>query len=622
MANSPFFIGVDVGTASVRAAVVSETGHIVSSSTQTIRIFNPQPDFFQQSSRDIWTQTCVAVRTAVALSNIDKRLIRAISFDATCSLVCVDMDGVGVPIGPDGQRETDPDWQEQDVVMWMDHRAVQEATQITALTATSTYLLPPFSPSSPTEVHIPFSPLRHLGSSISPEHEISKLLHLRKNSSTWPRIAAGSVWDLCDYLSHRACGSTARSDTSTVCKWCLAPPEVPTAQGVARPGDRWPRDFFAAIGLPEIAPADPAAHHPAGTVFVPPGTPLRPLSPDAASAMGLDPTRTVVAAGMVDAHAGWVGCVAVGSGGGGRGLANVEAGADSAAALHGRLVAILGTSACFLASRAGAVDVPGVWGPYGGVLGLEGAWCAEGGQSLTGAAIDHVLTTSAAYDSLKGAAEEAGVSVHEFLNRHLRTMTEREAVEDERFLTRHLHTLPTFLGLRSPDPDPHLLGAVSGLGLHPANSIDHLALEYLSCLQGLAYGFADVLDAIEKGDGKEGYAIRELVACGGIAANDLFCRTVADVTGRPLIVPPSSTSSPLIGSAICAAHAHRVSSSPPESPPPTFLSTMLLMGSAPAERVVAPSGDERVRKYHDAKRRVVTEMKAVQRKWRVLMSEV
>lgn len=57
-----YFVGVDVGTGSVRAAVVSEHGKIVSTSTQATKTWNIQPDFFEQSTEDIWNAVIKCVK--------------------------------------------------------------------------------------------------------------------------------------------------------------------------------------------------------------------------------------------------------------------------------------------------------------------------------------------------------------------------------------------------------------------------------------------------------------------------------------------------------------------------------------------------------------------------------
>ena len=45
---------VDVGTQSVRAGVFDLNGALQSRAERPIHIFNPQPDFYEQSSREIW----------------------------------------------------------------------------------------------------------------------------------------------------------------------------------------------------------------------------------------------------------------------------------------------------------------------------------------------------------------------------------------------------------------------------------------------------------------------------------------------------------------------------------------------------------------------------------------
>ena len=57
-----YYIGVDVGTSSVRAALVTSDGTIVTSCTKDIRIWNPRTDFYQQSSQDIWSAVVYTVK--------------------------------------------------------------------------------------------------------------------------------------------------------------------------------------------------------------------------------------------------------------------------------------------------------------------------------------------------------------------------------------------------------------------------------------------------------------------------------------------------------------------------------------------------------------------------------
>lgn len=57
-----YYVGVDVGTGSVRAALVDSVGRILKKSTNAIKTWNPETDFYQQSSEDIWRCCCKVIR--------------------------------------------------------------------------------------------------------------------------------------------------------------------------------------------------------------------------------------------------------------------------------------------------------------------------------------------------------------------------------------------------------------------------------------------------------------------------------------------------------------------------------------------------------------------------------
>ena len=57
-----YFIGVDVGTSSVRAALVTSSGRLVCSASRAITIWEPEPNFYEQSSSDIWQACCTVVQ--------------------------------------------------------------------------------------------------------------------------------------------------------------------------------------------------------------------------------------------------------------------------------------------------------------------------------------------------------------------------------------------------------------------------------------------------------------------------------------------------------------------------------------------------------------------------------
>ena len=64
----PYYVGVDVGTASVRAALVSSNGKIVSSAIRPLKIWKSQENYFEQSSEDIWRNVCTVVKVRYHMS--------------------------------------------------------------------------------------------------------------------------------------------------------------------------------------------------------------------------------------------------------------------------------------------------------------------------------------------------------------------------------------------------------------------------------------------------------------------------------------------------------------------------------------------------------------------------
>lgn len=57
-----YYVGVDVGTASVRAALVSSSGLLKSLAQEPISIWEPHTDHYVQSSTQIWEKCCTVVQ--------------------------------------------------------------------------------------------------------------------------------------------------------------------------------------------------------------------------------------------------------------------------------------------------------------------------------------------------------------------------------------------------------------------------------------------------------------------------------------------------------------------------------------------------------------------------------
>ena len=444
-------------------------------------------DIVEQSSADIWAATVAAVRAAIEAAGVKPELVGGIGFDATCSLVVLDPSGQSLPVGPSG----DP---ARDVIVWMDHRAVEEAELIN---------------------RGGHDALRYVGGAISPEMQPPKLLWLARHA---PRVfaAAGHFFDLADFLTFRATGSLARSACTVACKWLYLARER-----------RWPQDFFAGVGLGALGGPGFAR---IGAEIVAPGTALgRGLAADAANAFGLPP-GVPVGAGLIDAHAGALATLAAARG-------------DEIADPRRRIALVLGTSACCMAVADEARFIPGVWGPHYSAL-TPGQWLDEGGQSAFGAAIDRLMRMSPAFAGVAGRP-----SAFDALEREI--VARAGGASQAARLARDLHVLPDFLGNRSPHADPAARGAVVGFDLRDDEE-SAMAL-YVAGLCGLAQGLGQVIRLLER----NGFACDALVASGGAARSALVRQIVADATGRPVAAPETSEPVLLGGAMLGAVAAGR-----------------------------------------------------------------
>jgi len=535
-------IGVDVGTGSARAGAFTVDGTMLAQAVRPIRLWRPRPDFAQQSSEDIWAAVCAAVREAVAGAGPAR--VRGIGFDATCSLVVVDAAGAPVSISPDGAPE-------QDVVVWMDHRAAAEAEEINA---------------GGHDV------LRYVGGRVSLEMQTPKLLWLKRHlPGTWARAA--HFFDLPDYLTWRATGSLSRSLCSTVCKWTYLGQE-----------NRWDATFFRAIGLGDLVDE---GFRRIGTEVLPVGQAI-PGGLSAAATLGLPP-GIPVGTSAIDAHAGGLGVLG----------APLDGAAPGEEALLHRIALVGGTSSCHMAVSAQPRFVPGVWGPYFSAM-QPGLWLNEGGQSATGALIDHVITTHAAYPAMAEAARAAGETIYQALNARVAALA--AGLPFPALLTEGLHVMPDFHGNRSPRADASLRGMVSGLRL--SATADDLALLYLATVQAVAYGTRHIIETL---DG-QGYGIDTILACGGGTKNPLFLREHADATGCRIVLPREPEAI-LLGAAMLGAVAGGVYAGLPEA--------MAAMSRAGA---VVPPGSGAERLYHDAKYAVFLRMHEDQLAYRRIMA--
>ncbi|XP_041848181.1 FGGY carbohydrate kinase domain-containing protein-like isoform X3 [Melanotaenia boesemani] len=478
--------------------------------------------------------------------------VRGVGFDATCSLVVLDQSFQPVPVSEDGDTE-------KNVVMWMDHRAAEQAARITNSGHTV---------------------LSRVGGVMSPEMQPPKLLWLKENlkESCWDKAA--HFFDLPDFLSWKATGSLTRSLCTLVCKWTYCPPEG------------WDGSFWTSIGLEDLLNNNFSK---IGSVTCSPGSPLGDgLTPEAAADLGLNP-GTAVGASLIDAHAGGLGVI-------GADVKGFHLPCEHQP-ITSRMAMICGTSSCHMAISEQPLFVPGVWGPYLSAM-VPGMWLNEGGQSATGRLIEHVVKGHAAYTQLQEQAQQSvpftGENIYSYLNSHLSLMANSGSAVD--LLGSSLHVWPDFHGNRSPLADPSLKGMVIGLSL--SQTLDDLALLYLATIQALALGTLHILEAM-KGAGHD---IRTLFLCGGLSKNTLFVQIHANATGLPVVLP-DQMEAVLVGAAVLGACASQDYSTIQEA-----MKKMAKVG-----RVVQP--ERELESFYEKKYKVFLQLFSHQREYQALMSQ-
>lgn len=466
-----FVCAVDVGTASARAGIFDRGGMLLGRAEHPILINEPSPTSAEHDSEDIWSAVCHVVKAALAKARVAGGRIAAIGFDATCSLVVRGENGRQVTCSTSGERR----W---DTIAWFDHRALNEAQTCTV-----------------TRHEV----LQFVGGVMSPEMQIPKLMWLKRNlPQSW--AAANYFFDLADFLTWRASGSTARSQCTLTCKWTY----LPQSGG-------WQPNFLGQIGLEDMLdqggiPKD----------ATPTGSRIGNLTKRAATELGLS-MNCIVATGLIDAYAGMLGVI--GSHGGSA----------------GRLALVAGTSSCVMMQSHEPRFIPSFWGPYSGV-GLPGVWVAEGGQSATGALLDHLVATHAS-----GGPPSA--ELHSAITQRIHAL-----LDDDATFGSEMHVLPDFNGNRSPLALPDALGVISGLKLD--GSFDGLCKLYLRSCVAIALGVRHIVDSMRTG----GTDVEHLHVAGGHTRNPLLMQLYADVTGVP-VVEADTEDAVLLGSAMAAASA-------------------------------------------------------------------
>jgi len=486
MSPSRFVIGVDYGTDSVRTVIInSDNGAEVASAVHHYerwgrgRYCDAAANRFRQHPLDYLEGLERTIRDCLANAGPEvARQVRAIGVDTTGSTP-VAVDATGTPLAMKAEFAENPNAM---FVLWKDHTAIREATEINR-----------HAPQFGTDY------LKFVGGIYSSEWFWAKWLHILRTDES-VRNACVSFVEHCDWIPFLLTGGNdVRSMKRSVC--------AAGHKGLwaADFGGYPPNEFFATLD-PLLDGRVESLGRDAWTSDTPAGT----LSPEWASRLGLS-EEVVVAVGAFDAHMGAVG-------------GQIE---------PGHLSKVMGTSTCdiLVASEQelGKRTVCGICGQVDGSV-IPGMIGLEAGQSAFGDTyawlrrliLDPVVQIT---DAMTGLDPEIRATVRRELEDKLIPLLSAQAAllppEDDDELA-----VDWFNGRRTPDANQYLTGSLHGLRLGTDAARMFRALVEATC-----FGAKCIIDRFRS----EGVSIEGLIGLGGVARKSPYIMQVmSDVTGMPI----------------------------------------------------------------------------------------
>ena len=110
-----YFLGVDIGTTAIKAALFDGCGQKLLHRTQEYELLKPSAQRVEQAPHVYWDTFCACVKYVVQNSGVDPRLIKAFSMDSSAETIAF-MDENLEPL--------------DNFYVWLDSRAEEEANEI------------------------------------------------------------------------------------------------------------------------------------------------------------------------------------------------------------------------------------------------------------------------------------------------------------------------------------------------------------------------------------------------------------------------------------------------------------------------------------------------------------
>lgn len=501
-----YVIGVDYGSDSVRALIVNtETGEEVATSVKYYprweegKYCNPSKNQYRQHPLDYLEVLEASIKECLSTSpEGTAENVVGIAFDTTGSTP-VFTNEAGIPLSLLPEFAENPNAM---FVLWKDHTAIKEATEINEL-------------ASKWEIDY----TSYEGGVYSSEWYWAKALHiLRQDESV--RKAAYSIVEHCEWIPAILTGVTKSSDI--VRSRCACGHKA-----------MWNEKWDGLPGEEFLTTLDPLLSGFRDRLFEKTFTAEKPvgkLTEEWAKRLGLT-TNVVVAGGAFDCHMGAVG-------------ANIKP--------H-TFVRVIGTSTCdiMVASREDIGDnlIRGICGQVDGSV-IPGMIGLEAGQSAFGdvyAWFKHVLEFP-----LNNILSKSTVIDDEAKQKLIKETTDKIipalTIEAEKIPIGESTVIATdwMNGRRTPDANQKLTGTIAGLTLGSTAPRIFRAL-----VEATAFGSRAIVERMRD----EGVRIDNVIGIGGIALKSPFVmQTLSDVLNMPIKVCKTEQACAL-GAAMFAATA-------------------------------------------------------------------
>ncbi|GAA3515261.1 ribulokinase [Aquimarina addita] len=485
--NEAYVIGVDYGTASVRAILVNAfNGAVVAESEYEYprwkkgQYCNPSKNQFRQHPLDYLEGLEYTIRSLV--TNTSKEIvqnIKAITIDTTGSTP-TPVDETGMPLALRDEFKDNPNAM---FFLWKDHTAMKEADEINAHAK-----------------KFDINYIQYSGGIYSSEWFWAKLLQaLRVDKEI--REATASWVEHCDWMPFLLTGGT--NYKNIIRSVCAAGHKGLWAD---EHGGLPPKDFFSSLD-----PLFNTLEHPLFTEVFTSDTSAGYLCSEWALKLGLN-EGVKIGVGALDAHLGAVG-------------GQIE---------PYYLSKVMGTSTCDMLvipkSDKEQILIPGISGQIDGSI-IPGMIGFEAGQSAFGDVYDWFirLLTNTTFDFILKADVEEDVKQMLIKNIQMNVLTDlSKAAKCLPFDEDSELAFDWFNGRRTPNANPYLKGAIFNLDL--ASDAPRI---FRSLVESTCFGSRKIIEHfIEKG-----IPIKGVIALGGVAKkSDFVMQMMADVIGMPIKV--------------------------------------------------------------------------------------